>query len=552
MKTVCASARLHQLISVILFCLGLQQIAQAEQFAPAVNYPTGISPQAVAVGDFNQDGIPDLVVANDGCTPSPNGCPGAAGTVSILLGNGDGTFRPSREYAAGTSTVSVAVGDFNGDGKPDLVVVTGGQFGVLLGNGDGTFSPVVLYSSQSSFLVSVAVADLNGDGKLDLVAAGAVDGHLANVFVFLGNGDGTFKDAGSYYAGDGTFGASGAIIVDLNGDGKPDVALAADGRPGYVSVLLGNGDGTFQGPLISLAPMDAPVELTSGDFNGDGKMDLAVSSDEAVHGLQSGVYVLMGNGDGTFQSPVFYPFGDLLGFIAAGDFNSDGKLDLIVSDANTADGMGGRNATGVVYLMHGNGDGTFQTAAPYLAGVGPLGLAVADLKSDGLLDVAVANYASNNVSVLLNAGQPCRAAPVIDHLRARPDALWPSGRLVEVSIDYQATSECGGSPACTLAVGSNEPLTQKDYRIIDAHHLKLRAEVSDRGEREESDRRQRKHSDQLVYQIQVSCTDRLSNVAHGHTIVPVLEHHHGDDEDHQKHHDLDPGSQKEEDSGSSR
>jgi hypothetical protein len=563
MKTVCASARYHQLISVILCCIGLQQIAQAQQFAPAVNYPTGVYPQNVAVGDFNQDGIPDLVVANFGCTPSLNGCQGGTGTVSILLGNGDGTFRPSREYGAGgVGTLSVAVGDFNGDGRPDLLVVNGtDQFGVLLGNGDGTFSPVVLYNSNSNLnsLDSVAVADLNGDGKLDFIATGAVDGTPAGVFVFLGNGDGTFKDAGAYFTL-AEFGASGAIIVDLNGDGKPDLALAADDRPGYLAVLLGNGDGTFQGPVNYPTPtVDAPVGITSGDFNGDGKMDLAISSDEAVHGLLSGVYVLMGNGDGTFQSPVFYPFGYLLNSIAVGDFNSDGKLDLIVSDANTADGMGGLNAIGVVYLMYGNGDGTFQTAAPYLAGVGPLGLAVADLKSDGLLDLAVTNYASNNVSVLLNAGQPCRAAPVIDHLRARPDALWPSGRLVDVFIHYEATSKCGGSPACTLAVGSNEPLTQKDYRIIDAHHLKLRAEVSDREDREDSDRGEREHSDELVYQIQVSCTDRRSNVAHGHTIVTVLEDHHEHrdehhhehrDEDHRKHHDLDPASDKEEDSGS--
>jgi hypothetical protein len=129
MNTVYASAR-YQLLSVLLCCVALQQTVQAQQFAPAVNYPAGRAPFSVAVGDFNQDGIPDLVVANAG---------GDTGTVSILLGNGDGTFRASREYGAGIDTFSVAVGDFNGDGKPDLVVGTNGGVGILLGNGDGTF-----------------------------------------------------------------------------------------------------------------------------------------------------------------------------------------------------------------------------------------------------------------------------------------------------------------------------------------------------------------------------------------------------------------------------
>ena len=548
MKTVSASAR-YQLISVILCCVGLQQIAQAQQFAPAVNYPAGRAPFSVAVGDFNQDGIPDLVVADAG---------GEAGTVRILLGNGDGTFRASREYSAGgTGASSVAVGDFNGDGKPDLAVQTNVGFGILLGNGDGTFMPVVEYISTGLAFGFVAVGDFNGDGKLDVVTVGRIS-DIDVVNIYLGKGDGTFALAESYPTGDFPESVS---VADLNGDGRLDLAVANAGGSSVggvvsytISVLLGRGDGTFQAAVnYPVAP--APMGIASGDFNGDGKLDLVVASNGG------GAGVLIGNGDGTFQAPVSYPAGDGPGSVAVGDFNTDGKLDLIVADFGGVDGT-------TVSLLLGNGDGTFQTAAPYIVGAVPISVAVADLNSDGLLDVAVANAQSDNVSVLLNAGQPCKAAPVIDHLRARPAALRPSGRLVDVFIDYEATSECGGPPACTLAVSSNEPLTPKDYRIIDAHHLKLRAEVSDREEREESDHRKRKHFDQLVYQIQVSCTDRLSNVAHGHTIVPVLEDHHGDDEDrhgdrdeahdgdrdegHRKHHDVDPASEKEEDSGSSR
>jgi hypothetical protein len=153
-----------------------------------------------------------------------------------------------------------------------------------------------------------------------------------------------------------------------------------------------------------------------------------------------------------------------------------------------------------------------------------------------LLDVAVANFSSNNVSVLLNAGQACRAPPDIADIRVRPDTLWPSGRLVDVFVGYYATSDCGGRPACALSVGSNEPLTGKDYRIIDAHHVKLRAAVSDRGERDRSDRR--------VYEIEVSCTVGRSNVARGHTIVTVAEAH-------RRHHDADAEPEKEKGGGSS-
>jgi hypothetical protein len=518
MKTLGSNAA-SRVLSAILCCVGPQQAALAGQFAPAVDYPTGKQPFGVAVGDFNRDGIPDLVVANAYQVGGP-------GTVSILLGNGDGTFRASREFnAGGNETTTVAVGDFNGDGKPDLAVANyavgggSGNVGVMLGNGDGTFMPAVVYAAgtEPDF---VAVGDFNGDGNLDFAAASAFSppGSPGTVSIFLGRGDGTFAPAGSYQTG---FAAASIAIADLNGDGRLDLAVANENSDD-VSVLLGRGDGTFQ-TAVNYPAGPGPASIASGDFNGDGKLDLVVANAGSASGTT--VSVLIGNGDGTFRAPVSYPAGDEPFAVAVGDFNLDGKLDLIVADVGTSSGN-------TVNLLLGNGDGTFHAAAPYTVGTGASSVAVADLNSDGLLDVAVANIGSNNVSVLLNAGQSCRAAPDLDHIRARPDTLWPSERqLVEVFIGYHATSDCGGHPACSLVVSSNEPLTARDYRVIDAHHVKLRASESDRGERERSDRR--------VYKIEVSCTDGRSNVAHGHTIVTVSD-------DHSRRHDHDAESEREE------
>jgi hypothetical protein len=245
-------------------------------FQAAVPY-TSASPLSVAVADFNGDGIPDLAVANLS----------SSGTVSILLGKGDGTFHTARAYAAGVKTASVAIGDFNGDGIPDLAVANGGPGGhgsnqgggdtaVLLGNGDGTFRAAVHYAAGAS-PNSVNVADFNGDGTPDLVVANFFS---ADISVLLGKGDGTFQAAVSYAVGPYPQDPSSVVVKDFNGDGILDVAVAFAGG---VRVLLGNGDGTFQtSPISYLAGGFGDINFTPclavADFNGDGFPDLAVTS----------------------------------------------------------------------------------------------------------------------------------------------------------------------------------------------------------------------------------------------------------------------------------
>jgi hypothetical protein len=386
-------------------------------FQEPTKFATGSCPQSVAIADFNGDGKLDLAVANSG-----------DGTVSILLGKGDGSFRHQVVYAAGASPYSVAVGDFNRDGNADLAVAdadidANATVSVLLGNSDGTFQPLVSYPTGNEPL-SVAVADLNKDSKQDLILAN----YLGNsVSVLLGNGDGTFQLRSDY----GTQSGPSAVIVgsfdgpgsedvvaanynantvsvllgngtgtfpgrrdfatgypiwslaagDFNGDGKPDIVtmqLYPASDPDDISVLLGNGDGTFQ-PHVDYATGSYPYAVVVGDFNHDGKQDLATANNQG-----SSVSILLGNGDGTFQTYTDYPAGKYPTSIATGDFRKDGKLDLVTTNGGT------------ISVLLGNGNGSFQPPVSYATGVGSDSVAVGDFNGDHKLDLAVANYCGND------------------------------------------------------------------------------------------------------------------------------------------------------------
>jgi len=339
-------------------------------------------PQNVVTGDFNGDGILDFAVADDNVP-----------TVSIFLGNGDGTFQAAATYPIGGYGVDLKVGDFNGDGKLDLVATNsfgastpGDSVSVLLGNGDGTFRP------QLSFPVgddpeSVAVGDFNGDGILDL-AVGA-DGSSA-VDILLGNGDGTFQPQIEYPVGNQPLSLA---TGDFNGDGIVDLAVLNSATISTVSVLLGNGDGTFQPQVVY--PVGAgssynSVYIVAADVNNDGRLDLITANS-----VDNTVSVLLGNGDGTFQGQVTYPTGTGPNDIAVGDFNQDGNLDLAITNGNFGSGT-------TVGILYGNGDGTFQTPVAVTVGAGPWGIAAGDFNGDGLTDLVATNFSDNTVSVLLN------------------------------------------------------------------------------------------------------------------------------------------------------
>jgi hypothetical protein len=357
-------------------------------FLAPVSYPTGGTPYTVVTADFNNDAIPDIAVLN------------SEGTVSVLLGKGDGTFQAARTSATGVAARGIVAADFNRDGKLDLATLNSGDpvepsthnLSVLLGNGDGTFGPAQTFdlptvNGQRQYPDGFALGDLNGDGKPDLVVSGYATFSLGGnkhgwtfsytenfVNTLLGKGDGTFRPKSTIQVNGGLALALG----DFNRDGRLDVLTGPQ-------LLLGNGDGTLQAPVVAAAN-GGSASLAVGDFNGDGKLDFLEAGG-------SGVVVYLGNGDGTFGPAQFFAVSGYQNAVTVGDVNHDGKLDIMMANSN-----------GMVSVLLGNGDGTFQAQRDFAAGSAVLALAVADFNHDGFLDLAAVGGDLNGVSILLNDG----------------------------------------------------------------------------------------------------------------------------------------------------
>jgi len=329
------------------------------------NAAVGTGPYYAVPGDFNGDGIPDLAVVT-------------TTNLNVFLGKGDGTFQNPLAVATGLVPQGIAVGDFNADGIQDLAVANylSGTVSVLLGNGDGTFQSQVTYASGNN-PESVEVADVNWDGVQDLIVANLGDN---TVSVLLGNGDGTFVAASTYPTGSGP---NKVAVGDFNGDGFVDI-VTANANDNDVTILLNNGDGTFGAPQAYLTGAGSRSVETS-DLNGDGILDLVVGNYSA-----NTLSVLLGNGDGTFQSQVSYATGHSPLQMALADFDGDNKIDVAIANAND----------NTVSLLLGKGDGTLLTQAAYQVGTVPLAVAAADFNGDGMIDLATPNF-TGTISILL-------------------------------------------------------------------------------------------------------------------------------------------------------
>ena len=368
-------------------------------FRAALDYYTPVTTNGytesygVATGDFNGDGIPDVVIGNYSYNSSDSG-------ITVFLSRPDGSTRPGVQYGSGEYFFFVTVADFNKDGNLDIAAANEGSgvVQIFYGKGDGTFTtgPTLATDTASSAPYDLVAADFNGDGYPDLAVVNYVGSTNSDVGILLNDGTGNFKPAVPYALS--TWAWQGIAVGDLNGDGKLDLAVPLfDGSS--VAMLFGNGDGTFQEPETDVAlGANYPQSVVIADLNGDKIMDMAVALD---NGGGEDVAVILGTGNGNFATPTllasslqnFNLNSPEPEFIKAADIDGDGNLDLVYTNYDY----------GTVGILFGQGNGSFYDPVEYPVAGYPWGIAIADVNNDGAPDVITASDDFSGITVALNA-----------------------------------------------------------------------------------------------------------------------------------------------------
>lgn len=377
----------RKIIVIVFLAFVCTQLSAQLCFNPVSSYSTGTNPISVILADFTGDGTPDLVTANSGWGSSTSS---SLTNVSLLVGTGGGNFSSAINFTVGPSPASVVSGDFNSDGKLDIAVSdrVAHNVSILLGTGTGSFSIAATFSVGFGPWSIISI-DFNADGKLDLATA---NGGSNNVSILLGTGTGSFAIAADFSVGSSPM---SIISDDFNGDGKPDLATS-NLNSSDVSVLLGTGSGGF-GVATNFLVGTKPNCIFSADFDGDGKADLVTANRHVQDGFPNSISVLIGTGTGNFATASTFSISSFLSGVTCGDFNGDGKVDLATANGYSND----------VSVFLGSGTGSFSSAATFSTGYYPNGyyphaLISADLNLDGKLDLVTADYGSNGASILLS------------------------------------------------------------------------------------------------------------------------------------------------------
>lgn len=413
------------------------------------------TPTAAVVGDFNGDGKGDVAVAMFGGSGDQTGL---LQTIGILIGHGDGTFDPPQFYQSIENLYGIAAGDFNNDGKLDLLARNPDALALSLGNGDGTFLPGYVVLAEPSTLVSVnppgpilnglvshVVADFDGDGNLDIAAA--EDGQ--RVDVLLGTGTGTFAPPSTYLNSGHQSGSGGGQIAaaQLSDQGHIDLVVTT-GFGTTLGILRGNGDGTFQSPQLYPLPQYDDEPIMIADVNRDGHSDIVIGTAEGAFENTNYLTVLLNDGSGNFGTPPpLFPVKSVPGNepatnaigIKLADLARSGKLDAVVTDWDTpiepvANGqfpeppaIDTTNFTvdthGTISVLPGNGDGTFQAPQQYFVGGRPIAVETADLTGDGKIDLVVVDAFDNQLSILKGNGDRTYQAAIMIPVGTNPTSL---------------------------------------------------------------------------------------------------------------------------------